>query len=84
LLEERDKVYSDLTKTKKDYDAQCHVVETKRSKSERAYDGDKGKAQSSYDKHLHEANNAKVAAGFGKLLLTLEYLSCKNLRGKPT
>jgi len=69
---------------KKDYDARCQVVETKRSKSERAFDGDKGKAQSSYDKHLHEANNAKVASRFGKLLLTVERLSCKNLRGKPT
>ena len=60
LLEERDKVYEDLKKTKKDYDAQCQTLESKRSKSERAYDMDKSRAKSSYDKHLHEANNAKV------------------------
>lgn len=65
LLEERDKVYSDLTKTKKDYDAQCQTLESKRSKSERAYDTDKSRAQSSYDKHLHEANNAKVVSLYG-------------------
>jgi formin-binding protein 1 len=59
-LEERDKVYDDLKKTKKEYDARCQTLESKRSKTERAYDMDKSRAQSSYDKHLHEANNAKV------------------------
>ena len=75
LLEEREKVYTDLTKTKKDYDAQCQTLESKRSKSERAYDTDKSRAQSSYDKHLHEANNAKVCS-LPVLKLTIEYIPC--------
>jgi len=60
LEEERDKVYKDLKETKKAYDARCETLESKRSKKERAYDVEKSKASSSYDKHLHEANNAKV------------------------
>jgi len=59
LQEERDKVYDDLAKTKKAYDAECQTLESKRSKSERAYDMDKSRAKSSYDRHLHDANNAK-------------------------
>jgi formin-binding protein 1 len=60
LEEERDKVYKDLKECKKAYDARCETLENRRSKKERAYDGEKSKASSSYEKHLHEANNAKV------------------------
>jgi hypothetical protein len=55
-------VYNDVPKSKKEYDAQCQTLESKRSKSEKAYDGDKSRAKSSYDKHVREANNAKVPA----------------------
>ena len=60
LEEERDKVYKELKETKKAYDARCETLETRRSRKERAFDGEKSKASSSYEKHLHEANNAKV------------------------
>jgi hypothetical protein len=66
IEEDRDKVYDDMNKAKKAYDAQCQTLESKRSKSERTYDMDKTRAKSSYDKHLHEANNAKVPSKFIK------------------
>lgn len=82
MEEERDKVYADLTKTKKDYDAQCQTLESKRSKSERAYDMDKSRAKSSYDKHLHEANNAKVPLKLE--LANVEYVFSYTIRRKST
>lgn len=39
MLEERDKTYSDLKKTKAAYDAQCKEVEAARAKTEKAMDG---------------------------------------------
>lgn len=84
LEEERDKVYTDLAKTKKEYDAKCQTLESKRSKSERAYDMEKSRAQSSYDKHLHEANNAKVLDPMWKLGLITEHVPRQNIRRKPT
>ncbi|KAI1344670.1 FCH-domain-containing protein [Xylariaceae sp. FL0016] len=57
LEAERDSSYADLRKTKGKYDAVCQEVESKRKKSESAFD--KAKAQSNYQQQLQEMNNAK-------------------------
>jgi formin-binding protein 1 len=57
LEQERDTSYADLRKQKAKYDAACQEVESKRKKSESAFD--KAKAQSSYQQQILEMNNVK-------------------------
>ncbi|KAI0473165.1 FCH-domain-containing protein [Xylariaceae sp. FL0804] len=57
LEAERESSYADLRKVKAKYDAVCQEVESKRKKSESAFD--KTKAQSNYQQQLHEMNNSK-------------------------
>ncbi|RPA85601.1 actin polymerization protein Bzz1 [Ascobolus immersus RN42] len=59
MLEERDKVYSDLKKTKATYDTQCKAVESARAKTDKAMDGGKGKAEKAYSLEVAEMNNIK-------------------------
>ncbi|KAI6613674.1 hypothetical protein MCOR07_009036 [Pyricularia oryzae] len=57
LEKERDSSYSELRKVKGKYDNVCQEVESKRKKTESAFD--KAKAQSNYQQQIHEMNNAK-------------------------
>lgn len=57
LEKERDSSYSELRKVKGKYDNVCQEVESKRKKSESAFD--KAKAQSNYQQQIQEMNNAK-------------------------
>ncbi|KAI1389638.1 FCH-domain-containing protein [Hypoxylon trugodes] len=57
LEAERDSSYADLRKTKTKYDAACQEVESKRKKTESAFD--KAKAQSQYQQQLQDMNNVK-------------------------
>ncbi|KAK4122378.1 FCH-domain-containing protein [Parathielavia appendiculata] len=57
LEKERDSSYADLRKMKGKYDAACQEVETKRKKTESAFD--KAKAQSSFQQQILEMNNVK-------------------------
>lgn len=57
LEREREAQYADLRKVKAKYDATCQEVESKRKKAESSYD--KAKAQSAYQQHIHDMNNAK-------------------------
>ncbi|KAF6818490.1 Protein BZZ1 [Colletotrichum sojae] len=57
LEHERDSQYADLRKTKAKYDAACQEVESKRKKSESAFD--KAKAQSAYQQQILDMNNVK-------------------------
>ncbi|KAK0616075.1 hypothetical protein B0T17DRAFT_592694 [Bombardia bombarda] len=57
LEKERESQYADLRKTKAKYDSVCQEVETKRKKSESAFD--KAKAQSAFQQQTLEMNNAK-------------------------
>lgn len=59
LLAERDSVYSELKKSKVQYDAECKEVEEKRQKVDKSYDASKAKAQKSYQAELVEMNNVK-------------------------
>lgn len=57
LEKERDSSYADLRKVKAKYDAACQEVESKRKKTESAFD--KAKAQSSFQQQILEMNNVK-------------------------
>ncbi|KAL7622795.1 Protein BZZ1 [Parahypoxylon ruwenzoriense] len=57
LEAERDSSYADLRKTKSKYDAVCQEVESRRKKTESAFD--KAKAQSHYQQQLQDMNNVK-------------------------
>ncbi|KAF5487365.1 Protein BZZ1 [Colletotrichum sp. SAR 10_98] len=57
LEHERDSQYADLRKTKAKYDSACQEVESKRKKSESAFD--KAKAQSAYQQQILDMNNVK-------------------------
>ena len=57
LEKERDSSYADLRKVKGKYDTACQEVESKRKKTESAFD--KAKAQSAYQQQIHEMNNVK-------------------------
>ncbi|KAK3988294.1 hypothetical protein QBC44DRAFT_329494 [Cladorrhinum sp. PSN332] len=57
LEKERDSQYADLRKMKTKYDAACQEVESKRKKSESAFD--KAKAQSAFQQQVFEMNNVK-------------------------
>ncbi|KAK3378059.1 hypothetical protein B0H63DRAFT_436450 [Podospora didyma] len=57
LEKERESSYADLRKVKAKYDAACQEVETKRKKSESAFD--KAKAQSAFQQQTLEMNNVK-------------------------
>ncbi|CAI0653223.1 unnamed protein product [Colletotrichum noveboracense] len=57
LEHERDTQYADLRKTKAKYDSACQEVESKRKKSESAFD--KAKAQSAYQQQILDMNNVK-------------------------
>lgn len=59
LEKERDGSYADLRKVKGKYDAACQEVESKRKKTESAFDMGKAKAQSAYQQQIHEMNNLK-------------------------
>ncbi|KAK7952264.1 actin polymerization protein [Apiospora aurea] len=54
---ERDSSYAGLRKTKGKYDSVCQEVESKRKKTESAFD--KAKAQSNYQQQIFEMNNLK-------------------------
>ncbi|KAL2264804.1 hypothetical protein VTJ83DRAFT_7314 [Remersonia thermophila] len=57
LEKERDASYAELRKMKGKYDAACQEVESKRKKTETAFD--KAKAQSSFQQQVLEMNNVK-------------------------
>lgn len=57
LEAERDSSYGELRKTKAKYDSVCQEVESKRKKSESAFD--KAKAQSAYQQQIIEMHNMK-------------------------
>ncbi|KAM7196483.1 hypothetical protein V8F33_006200 [Rhypophila sp. PSN 637] len=57
LEKEREGSYADLRKIKGKYDAVCQEVESKRKKSESAFD--KAKAQSAFQQQILEMNNIK-------------------------
>jgi hypothetical protein len=57
LEKERDASYAELRKMKGKYDAVCQEVESKRKKTESAFD--KAKAQSSFQQQVLEMNNVK-------------------------
>jgi hypothetical protein len=57
LERERDGSYADLRKVKAKYDAACQEVESKRKKTESAFD--KAKAQSAFQQQILEMNNVK-------------------------
>jgi hypothetical protein len=57
LEREKDSSYADLRKMKGKYDAACQEVESKRKKTESAFD--KAKAQSSFQQQILEMNNVK-------------------------
>ena len=57
LEKERDSQYADLRKNKTKYDAACQEVESKRKKSESAFD--KTKAQSAFQQQILDMNNVK-------------------------
>ncbi|KAK8083346.1 actin polymerization protein Bzz1 [Apiospora saccharicola] len=57
LESERDSSYAGLKKTKGKYDSVCQEVESKRKKTESAFD--KAKAQSNYQQQIFEMNNVK-------------------------
>ncbi|KAK3328372.1 hypothetical protein B0T19DRAFT_188968 [Cercophora scortea] len=57
LEKEREGSYADLRKTKAKYDAACQEVESKRKKTESAFD--KAKAQSAFQQTTLEMNNVK-------------------------
>ena len=57
LEKEREGSYADLRKTKTKYDSACQEVESKRKKSESAFD--KAKAQSAFQQQILEMNNTK-------------------------
>ncbi|KAM7191460.1 hypothetical protein V8F20_009283 [Naviculisporaceae sp. PSN 640] len=57
LEKEREGSYADLRKIKTKYDAACQEVESKRKKSESAFD--KAKAQSAFQQQIMEMNNIK-------------------------
>ncbi|KAK2755314.1 actin polymerization protein [Colletotrichum kahawae] len=57
LEHERDSQYADLRKTKAKYDSACQEVESKRKKSESAFD--KAKAQSAYQQQISDMSNVK-------------------------
>ncbi|KAI2777416.1 FCH-domain-containing protein [Daldinia loculata] len=57
LEAERESSYADLRKTKTKYDAACQEVESKRKKTESAFD--KAKAQSHYQQQLYDMSNVK-------------------------
>ncbi|KAK0728660.1 hypothetical protein B0T26DRAFT_738938 [Lasiosphaeria miniovina] len=57
LEKERESSYADLRKVKAKYDATCQEVESKRKKTESAFD--KAKAQSAFQQQTLEMNNMK-------------------------
>ncbi|KAL1842643.1 hypothetical protein VTJ49DRAFT_4554 [Mycothermus thermophilus] len=57
LEKERDASYAELRKMKGKYDAACQEVESKRKKTESAFD--KAKAQSSFQQQVLDMNNVK-------------------------
>lgn len=59
LEKERDGSYSDLRKTKAKYDTACQELESKRKKTESAFDFGKQKAQNAYQQQISEVNNVK-------------------------
>lgn len=59
LEKERDTTYGDLQKMKGKYDASCQEVESKRKKTESAFDYSKTKAQNAYAQQIVEMNNTK-------------------------
>lgn len=59
LARERDSSYADLKKLKTKYDSTCQDVESRRKKTESAFDSGKGKAQNAYNQQLMDMNNVK-------------------------
>ncbi|KAK9453279.1 hypothetical protein V1511DRAFT_505240 [Dipodascopsis uninucleata] len=59
LEEERDEAYSELKKSKQQYDAQCQIVENSRVKVGKSYDGSKSKATKQHELNIMDMNNAK-------------------------
>ncbi|KAL2020921.1 hypothetical protein VTK56DRAFT_7808 [Thermocarpiscus australiensis] len=57
LEKERDTSYADLRKMKAKYDAACQEVESRRKKTESAFD--KAKAQSAFQQQILDMNNVK-------------------------
>lgn len=59
LEKERESSYGDLRKMKGKYDAACQEVESKRKKSESAFDYSKTKAQNAYQQQILDMHNVK-------------------------
>lgn len=58
-MTERDSVYSDLKKSKTEYDAECKTVEERRQKVDKSYDSSKPKAEKAFRAEQAEMNNSK-------------------------
>jgi hypothetical protein len=60
LEKERDSTYSDLKKIKGKYDGVCQEVESRRKKTDSAFDYNKQKTQTAYHQQIQEMSNVKV------------------------
>ncbi|KAG5519677.1 hypothetical protein PMAC_001833 [Pneumocystis sp. 'macacae'] len=59
LLEDREKIYLELKKSKSKYDEHCYLVENSRQKHEKSCDENKAKAKKAYHQNILDMNNAK-------------------------
>ena len=59
LVKERDSSYNELKKLKGKYDQVCQEVESRRKKSESAYDHGRSKAANAYNQQLMDMHNVK-------------------------
>ncbi|KTW26265.1 uncharacterized protein T551_03564 [Pneumocystis jirovecii RU7] len=59
LLEDREKIYLELKKSKSKYDEHCYLVESSRQKHEKSCDENKAKAKKAYHENILDMNNAK-------------------------
>ncbi|KAG5439786.1 hypothetical protein PCANB_000068 [Pneumocystis canis] len=59
LLEDREKVYLELKKSKLKYDEHCYLVENSRQKHEKSCEENKAKAKKIYHQNILDMNNAK-------------------------
>lgn len=57
LVEDRDRVYGDLKKTKKKYDDSCSTLESSRKRQASSHDS--SKSEKHYRQHMLDMNNAK-------------------------
>lgn len=63
LEKERDSTYNDLKKQKGKYDNACSEVESRRKKSDGAFDHGKAKARAAFEQQQADMRNIKVGCG---------------------